>query len=210
MTDHTLLWSLLELAWFAVAATVILLERRSAAATIAWLFVMAFLPIVGLIVYRLIGPIRLERKRLRRRAGRLAIEEATGAMARLREVALEDVQVASVPMALAQPPPMPASAAALYFDGADAYSAILAAVAAAKHHVHLEYYIWEPDKIGTELRDALIERAKAGVQVRMIVDATGSNKLKKPWLEPLRAAGVEVAVFNPIRLRSIRLRRPDF
>ena len=64
MTDHTLLWSLLEVAWFAVAATVILLERRSAAATIAWLFVLAFLPVVGLIVYRLIGPLRLERKRV--------------------------------------------------------------------------------------------------------------------------------------------------
>src|SRR5678815_5540699 len=136
MPHHALLWSLLEAAWFVLAATVILLQRRSAAATIAWLFVMAFLPIVGLIVYRLIGPLRLERKRVRRRAGRVAIEEATGAMARLREVALEDLQVAAVPIALEQPPPLPASGARLYFDGASAYAAILDAVAAAKHHVH--------------------------------------------------------------------------
>ena len=210
MTDHKLLWSLLEAAWFILAASVILLQRRSAAATIAWLFVMAFLPIVGLIVYRLIGPMRLERKRLRRRAGRLAIEEATGAMARLREVALEDVQVASVPMALAQPPPMPASAAALYFDGADAYAAILDAVAAAKHHVHLEYYIWEPDRIGTRLRDALIAKARAGVQVRMLVDGTGSSRLGRKFLRELTGAGVEFARFNPMRLRFIKRPRIDF
>src|SRR4029079_4936679 len=210
MTDHTLLWSLLELAWFAVAATVILLERRSAAATIAWLFVMAFLPVVGLIVYRLIGPLRLERKRVRRRAGRVAIEEATGAMARLREVALEDLQVAAVPIALEQPLPLPASSVSLYLDGASNYAALLDAVAAAKHHVHLEYYIWEPDQIGTRLRDALIAKARAGVKVRMLVDGTGSARLGRKFLRELRAAGVEFGWFNPMRLRFIRRPRIDF
>lgn len=210
MTDHKLLWSLLELAWFIVAATVILLQRRSAAATIAWLFVMAFLPIVGLIVYRLIGPLRLERKRVRRRAGRVAIEEATGALARLRDVALEDLQVAAVPVALEQPLPLPASGVSLYFEGAPTYAAILDAVAAAKHHVHLEYYIWQPDQIGTRLRDALIAKARAGVKVRMLVDGTGSSRLGRKFLRALREAGVEFAWFNPMRLRFIRRPRIDF
>src|SRR4029079_613455 len=210
MTDHKLLWSLLELAWFIVAATIILLQRRSAAATIAWLFVMAFLPIVGIIVYRLIGPLRLERKRVRRRAGRVAIEEATGAMAHLRDVALEDLQVAAVPVALEQPLPLPASGVSLYFEGAPAYAAILDAVAAAKHHVHLEYYIWEPDQIGMRLRDALIAKARAGVKVRMLVDGTGSARLGRKFLRALREAGVEFAWFNPMRLRFIRSPRIDF
>ena len=210
MTDHKLLWSLLELAWFIVAATIILLQRRSAAATIAWLFVMAFLPIVGLIVYRLIGPLRLERKRVRRRAGRVAIEEATGAMAHLRDVALEDLQVAAVPVALEQPLPLPASGVSLYFEGAPAYAAILDAVAAAKHHVHLEYYIWEPDQIGMRLRDALIAKARAGVKVRMLVDGTGSARLGRKFLRALREAGVEFGWFNPMRLRFIRRPRIDF
>jgi cardiolipin synthase len=210
MTDHALLWSLLELVWFAVAATIILLERRSATATIAWLFVMAFLPVVGLIVYRLIGPLRLERKRLRRRAGRVAIEEATGAMTRLREVAMEDLQVAAVPIALEQPLPLPASGVTLYFEGAPTYAAILDAVAAAKHHVHLEYYIWQPDQIGTRLRDALIAKAHAGVNVRMLVDGTGSARLGRKFLRELRAAGVEFGWFNPMRLRFIRRPRIDF
>ncbi len=60
----------LAAAWAVVMAIVIILERRSAAATIAWLLVLAFLPIVGLIAYRLIGPLRLERRKLRRVAAR--------------------------------------------------------------------------------------------------------------------------------------------
>ena len=171
---------------------------------------MAFLPVVGLIVYRLIGPQRLERKRLRRRAGRVAIEEATGAMTHLREVALEDLQVAAVPIALEQPLPLPASGVSLYLDGASTYAAILDAVAAAKHHVHLEYYIWEPDQIGTRLRDALIAKARAGVKVRMLVDGTGSARLGRKFLRELRAAGVEFGWFNPMRLRFIRRPRIDF
>jgi cardiolipin synthase len=171
---------------------------------------MAFLPIIGLIVYRLIGPLRLERKRLKRRAGRVAIEEATGAMTRLRAVALEDIQVASVPIALEQPPPLPASGVSLYLDGASTYAAILEAIAAAKHHVHLEYYIWEPDQIGTRMRDALCAKARAGVKVRMLVDGTGSSRLGRRFLRALTDAGVEFARFNPVRFRFIRRRRVDF
>jgi cardiolipin synthase len=113
-------------------------------------------------------------------------------------------------MELGESPPLRAEDVTVFLDGASNYTAILEAVATAKHHIHLEYYIWEPDTIGTQLRDALIERAKAGVKVRMIVDSTGSHGLRKPFLKPLRAAGVEVAWFNPVRLLRLRLRRPDF
>jgi cardiolipin synthase len=202
--------TVLEGVWVLVAAAVILLQRRSAAATISWLLVLAFLPIIGLIIYRLIGPMRLERKRLRRRLGRVAVEEVTGAMARMREVGSDDVQVALVPISMGEAPPLHADAVDLYLDGASTYAAILAAIQAARHHVHLEYYIWEPDRIGTRLRDLLVEKARAGVKVRMLVDGTGSSGLGRRFLRPLRDAGVEVAVFNPVSLRWIRTRRIDF
>jgi cardiolipin synthase A/B len=196
--------------WVSIVAIIIVLQRRSAAATIAWLFVLAFLPVLGLLVYRFIGPLRLERKRLQRSISRRAVQEVLASHAVLSEQAEEHQQLARVAIALGEASPLRAEDVELYFDGDSAYAAILAAVAAAQHHVHLEYYIWEPDKIGTELRDALVARAKSGVQVRMIVDATGSNNLKNAWFAPLREAGVEVALFNPIRLRSLRVRRPDF
>jgi cardiolipin synthase A/B len=196
--------------WVSIVGVIIVLQRRSAAATLAWLFALAFLPIVGLIVYRLIGPLRLERKRLKRNISRQAVQEVLAAQVVLADRSEEHQQLARVGIGLGEASPLRAEDVQLYLDGDAAYSALLEAVAAARDHVHVEYYIWEPDKIGTQLRDALIDRAKAGVKVRMIIDGTGSNKLKKPWFAPLRAAGVEIAVFNPVRLRSLRLRRPDF
>ncbi len=196
--------------WVAGVSVVLILQRRSATATLAWLFALVFLPVVGLLIYRIIGPLRLERKRIKRNANRRVVADAMQALAAVDEHTVEHLQLARVGMQLGEASPLRAGEVEVYLDGDSAYAAILAAVAAATHHIHLEYYIWEPDKIGIELRDALIERCKAGVSVRMVVDGTGSNRLKKQFLAPLRAAGVEFAWFNPVRLRSIRLRRPDF
>lgn len=197
--------------WGGVVAVVIILQRRSAAATLAWVMVLIFLPVIGLVVYRVIGPLRLERKKLKRLGNRRAVGEGMAALAELAAgaAAEEHVQLARVGMGMGESPPLRAEDVEVYLDGDAAFAAILAAIAAAKHQLHLEYYIWEPDKLGTMLRDALIERAKAGVAVRVIVDGTGASGLKKKWLAPLRASGAKVAWFNPLRFR-LRLRRPDF
>ena len=199
--------------WALCIAVVIILQRRSAAATLAWVLVLLFLPIVGLVVYRLIGPLRLERKKLKRSVSRRAIRESLAALVALDALdddSREHLQLAAVAMGLGEASPLSADELDVYLDGASAYDAILGAIAAATHHVHLEYYIWEPDAIGTQLRDLLVARAKEGITVRMLVDGMGSNHLSRAFFRPLRAAGVEVAWFNPIRLGSLRLRRPDF
>src|SRR5262249_13634780 len=158
------------------------------------------------VVYRLIGPLRLERKRMKRNVSKNAVREILKAQASLADDALEHQQLARIGVELGEASPLRAEDVELYFDGNAAYAALLGAIAGATKHVHLEYYIWEPDAIGGELRAALIERAKAGVAVRMVIDGTGSSGLKKAWLAPLREAGVEIAWFNPVRLRSLRLR----
>lgn len=196
--------------WVASVSVVIILQRRSAAATLAWLFALVFLPVIGLLIYRIIGPLRLERKKLKRNVSRRIVREALESLAAIDSDNVEHLQLARVGMELGEVGPLRAAEVDVYLDGDSCYAAILAAVAAATHHVHLEYYIWEPDTIGCQLRDALIERKKAGVDVRMVCDWTGSNKLKKKFLAPLKEAGIEVAWFNPVKLRSIRLRRPDF
>jgi cardiolipin synthase len=196
--------------WALIAAGVILLQRRSAAATLAWLLVLVLLPGVGLIIYRLLGPLRLTRKRLKRRLGRRLVEDALNAMESLRAAGLNELQVARVPIAMREAPPLHARAIDLYVDGESAYAAIFAAIEAARQHVHLEYYIFEPDQIGTQLRDLLIKKARAGVTVRLLVDGTGSSHLRKGFLRPLRDAGAHVAWFNPLSLRWIRTRRIDF
>jgi cardiolipin synthase len=199
-------------AWAVAMAIVVILERRSPAATMAWVLVLALVPIVGWMIYRLIGPQRLVRKRLRRRTSRKVIEELVGVIHEIDETSPDHHrgQLARLAINAGEAGPLRADAVAIYTEGVDAYAAIAAAIAAAKHHLHVEYYIWEPDRLGTRIRDLLIARAQAGVEVRVILDGTGAASITRAFLAPLRAAGAEVAWFNPVRLRSLRRRRADF
>lgn len=83
-------------------------------------------------------------------------------------------------------------------DGGETYAAMLAAIAGAQRMICLETYILASDRTGDRFKAALIERAKAGIAVRLIYDAVGSFGLSDSWLADLRAAGAQVCVFNPI------------
>jgi cardiolipin synthase len=200
--------ALVSLVWVAINAVVIVMQRRPAASTIAWLFAFLFLPVVGYVAYLLIGPMRLERRKQKHAVSRRLVAEGLRGLAALDARWAEHHQLAMVSMRMGGAPPLGADTVDLYFDGASNYAAILAAVAAARHHVHVEYYIWDDDQIGRRLRDALIERALAGVSVKVVLDGTGV-RLSTAFLRPLREAGAKVAWFNPVRLRSIRRRRID-
>jgi len=82
-------------------------------------------------------------------------------------------------------------------DGQATYPAMLAVIRSAKHHVHMETYIFDEDEAGRTFAAALLERAKAGVKVRLIYDAIGSNKTPREFFERMAAGGVEVREFNP-------------
>jgi cardiolipin synthase len=83
-------------------------------------------------------------------------------------------------------------------DGGETFPAMLEAIAAAKKSVSMETYILAADRIGERFKAALIERAQAGVVVRLIFDAVGSFGLPASYVEDLRAGGVQVVDFNPI------------
>ncbi|HEY4241966.1 MAG TPA: phosphatidylserine/phosphatidylglycerophosphate/cardiolipin synthase family protein [Kofleriaceae bacterium] len=84
-------------------------------------------------------------------------------------------------------------------EGGETYPAMLAAIASAKRSICFETYILEADQTGDRFRDALVERARAGVSVRLIYDAVGSIALPGHWVENLRREKIEVVSFNPIR-----------
>ena len=206
-------WILLaSTVWALIMAVVIVQQRRSPAATIAWLLVLAFVPLLGYLVYRLIGPLRLERRKLRRRLTRKVVEEALGALTEIENESpmRHREQLARIAIAAGEAPPLRSDHIELYTEGVDAYRGMAAAIDAATHHVHVEYYIWEPDETGRRLRDRLIERAKAGVEVRVIVDGTGSHGVRRGFFKTLVAAGAEVYWFNPVSLLGLSRRRADF
>ncbi len=96
-------------------------------------------------------------------------------------------------------------------DGGATYPAMLAALAAAERTICFETYILAADATGDRFKAVLMERARAGVAVRVIYDAVGSFGLPESWVDELRVAGCEVIDFNPIApwRRRFRLSHRD-
>ncbi|MDP3859857.1 MAG: phospholipase D-like domain-containing protein [Stagnimonas sp.] len=86
----------------------------------------------------------------------------------------------------------------LLSDGPATYAAMFAAIDQARHHIHLETYIFEDGEIGEQFATRLLERERAGVQVRVLYDSVGGLGTAKEFFERLRAGGIQVVEFNPI------------
>jgi cardiolipin synthase len=83
------------------------------------------------------------------------------------------------------------------------YPAMLEAIRSATDNITFEVYIFEPDEIGRRFMDALIDRARGGVEVRLLVDWFGSLKFRQRHRDELARAGVQVQVFRPFSLRNL-------
>lgn len=99
------------------------------------------------------------------------------------------------------------NSAKLLVDGKATFEAMLAAIQQADHYVLFQFYIIRDDDLGRELKDALIQRAQAGVRVYFLYDEIGSSQLPRSnYLNDLRAAGVEVYPFNTTKGTGNRFR----
>ncbi|MBB5015516.1 cardiolipin synthase [Rehaibacterium terrae] len=183
----------------------IVLQKREPVATLSWILGLALLPVLGFVVYYVFGPQRIRRQRLKRLRSRAALRSQRARIAGAVPATPAE-HLSRLAEAATGFPPSTCTSADLLVGGAATFDALLAAVATAEHHIHLEYYIFEPDRTGTALRDALVARARAGVRVRLLLDALGAARLSRRFLAPLREAGAEVVWFHPLRLR--RVRRP--
>ena len=83
------------------------------------------------------------------------------------------------------------------------FPAILEAIRTAKDSINFEVYIFDSDEIGRAFMDAFKERARAGVEVRLLLDWFGSIRLKRAHRRDLREAGVKLEFFRPLALRNL-------
>ncbi len=196
-------WSVTWALYIFSVAVWIIIQKRPPLATVLWILILALLPYAGYVVYYFFGPQRLKRRRTKRLRSQLMIA-AQAERARLQEhphiISPSVAQMATLAQSTGDIPLSSATDIRLLVGGAQTYDAFLDAIKAAQHHIHIEFYIYEPDHIGTAIRDQLVERARAGVIVRFLVDALGSARLGNKFLAPLRAAGVEVAFFHRIKI----------
>ena len=191
----------IEAVWVVLIAGYILTERRPPLATLAWIVSLATLPLLGLAVYYFLGPRRLDRKRRRRIMARTAKRTRDAGVTPNRASAVDALglagsRLAAIAAGTEQSPPLNATTLDFFDLGSTAYDAIVEAIGKATHHVHLEYYILKDGVVARRIRAALIERAQAGVEVRLLLDGLGTSRLGG-YLRPLREAGVAVARFGP-------------
>jgi cardiolipin synthase A/B len=82
--------------------------------------------------------------------------------------------------------------------GAEFFPALIAAIDAARHEVHLETYIFNADPTAEAVRNALMRAAQRGIPVRLLIDGVGSRELSADWLDALKTSGVSVLIYRPI------------
>jgi cardiolipin synthase len=193
----------------------VLLVRRESSATLSWVFAVAFVPWLGLLAYALFGSRRIRRIKRRRDRSSIRLRDdrarvAESALVAFGRPAPPDAGggVLEPAMALAdrisESPATSGNRVDLLLDGEPTFAALEAAIRAARHHVHLEYYIFAGDRTGARFRDLLADRAREGVQVRLLYDHAGSFSLPRDFLAPLAAAGGQVGVFLPVNLLARR------
>jgi cardiolipin synthase len=88
-------------------------------------------------------------------------------------------------------------------NGDEIFPAMLEAIRGARRSITFETYIYWQGKVGAEFTEALVERARAGVKVHFMYDALGSGKIDKHYVEQMKAAGVQVARYNPPRWNTL-------
>jgi cardiolipin synthase len=95
--------------------------------------------------------------------------------------------------------PLSLNRVTLLNNGEEKFPVVLADLEKAEHFIHFEYYIYEDDGIGNQIKEVLIRKAKEGVKVRFIYDDFGSRKLRKRFLKELKVGKVEAHPFYKVR-----------
>ncbi len=197
-------------------AGVLLVERRHPSSTLAWLLALVFLPIVGLVIYFIFG--RMRARRLAKRSVQTTLRLLTvfrkcGVRQKIAHGEAElDYRTDSFLRLCARLSSTPASRhndADLLVDAATTYDSIIAAMEQATDHIHVQFYIIQPDETGIALRTQLVECIEAGVDVRVLTDAIGSMALPADFWDPLIEAGGKAATYRPVSRFFTRLRRRD-
>jgi cardiolipin synthase len=184
----------------------VLRRPREPRAMLAWILALLLLPILGLILFVLTGEPRFERTRRKRRRHRRRIggklrdhldsvqvddESETGAEHVAADLATLATQVSN------RMPTM-GNDVTIYHEDEQNFNAILEAIESARAHVHLEYYIFQPDDTGRQLRDLLIKKAAQGVEVRLLVDYIGCWKWPRSFRKSFTRGGIKLGWFLPV------------
>jgi cardiolipin synthase len=196
--------------------SIVFFQRRDPANALSWLLVLIFLPYIGFVLYLIFGLHYYKRKQFDVKASadremlmgfvakqKLLITEGRD---RLTEQRLEGVlELANMLLNDNYAVITDGNEVRAFTDGKEKFGALLEAIRGAKDHIHMEYYIIRDDELGNQIVAALTEKAREGVEVRLLYDGLG-NKIRTKGYRDLRAAGGKVSEFYRVLVPYLTVR----
>lgn len=194
---YLLVWLVLTLP----AIVAVLMDNKQPAKAMAWILLLVFVPYAGLVLYFFFGQNVRRQRLISKRSMDQLTKRSMLEFAEQENLHLpEDGQplmrlFTNQNWAL----PFKDNRVDVFTSGSDFFLSLLQAIGSARHHIHLDTYIIEDDALGRLIADALIDKARLGVEVRLVYDDVGCWKVNDAFFERLRDAGVEVHAFMPVR-----------
>ncbi len=179
----------------------VLMDNRQPAKTIAWVLVLLFVPVVGIVLYIFFGQNTRKMKLISGRSLDQLSKRSMLEFVEQRNLRMPEYFSSLVRLFTNQSLSLPFkdNAVEFYTDGYQFFPALLQAINGATNHIHLDTYIIADDPLGRLVSDALIAKAREGVEVRLIYDDVGCWRVPERFFDRMRQAGVKVRSFMPVR-----------
>jgi cardiolipin synthase len=182
----------------------VVMDNRQPAKTMAWVLVIWFLPVVGIVLYLFFG-VNTRRERM---ASQRSMDQLTKrsmfSFVEQRDLQLPEAYKSVIDLFVNESFSLPFNNnnVEILTDGYAFFPALLRDIASARSHIHIDIYIFEDDALGRLVSDALIAKAREGVEVRVLFDDVGCWSVKNRFYERMRVEGIEVEPFLPVRFPS--------
>ena len=186
----------------------IIFETYSSTKAWAYLFFCIFIPVIGILFYLAFGINYWQKKLYTKKSGEddKMLEELKKDITKYKESIVdvksmpedEENELAAMLLKDLQSPLTRHNRVKLLLNGEEKFPELMQCLSEAKHHIHMQYYIYEQDEIGTAIIELLIKKATEGIQVRFIYDDFGSPSIKKKIEKRMMDAGIEIYPFSKV------------
>ncbi|HLV69842.1 MAG TPA: cardiolipin synthase [Xanthomarina sp.] len=188
----------------------VIVDTQNTTKTLAYLLLVFFVPIIGMIIYFSFGVNYRIRKmydkklmtneNLQLKLEKELISYSKGVLKDGDGTVRENKKLVNLILKENLSPLTNSNNVKLLINGEEKFPDVLEGIAHAKKHIHIEYYIFEDDNIGVQIIDLLLKKVAEGVVVRFIYDDFGSRSIRNKQVKRLREGGVKVFPFYKIKL----------
>ena len=180
-----------------IAGTVLVVisENRSPIKTIAWLLVLIFVPIVGLVLYYFFGQDTRRMRSISEKKYKTIKDLSFKSLVYNRNINIlpEYANLVNLLENSNLSPVLQGSKVEIITEGQRMFEALLEDMRKAKHHIHIEFFIFENDKTGRAVRDMLVKKASEGIEVRFMYDNVANWLVPNRFYNEMKKSGVQVA-----------------